>query len=445
MEGTKIKLSEKLGYGLGDFASNLIWASVGTFLTFFYTDTVGLSAAAIGTMFLIIRVLDAFIDIGIGVLVDRTKSKHGKARPWLKWLAIPFGLSGVLLFSAPDFTGTGALIYAYCTYLIINIAYSAINVPYGVLNTMITQDSYERSLLNIFRMTMAVLSSIIITVLTNPLVETLGGGRQGWMMTFVLYGMMSVILFWITYRSTQERVKPSVVQKSVSIKRGFKALLRNKYWAQLIGFKIIMNTGVAVATGINVYYAQYVLGDKNLVGLLGLTTFLPLLVGMLVVAPLIKKLGKRNAALVGIVVSLFGIVLMMVNPTNLTVVIIAMIIKSIGTVPVLATTYAMLADTVEYGEWKTGIRTEGLIYSGGSFGAKAGSGLGTALLGWLLAFGGYVGGQTAINETAMNSIRFMFIYLPLIFYVGMFVVLYFYKLDKQYPQIVKELEQAAGN
>lgn len=124
MEQTKLSFSEKLGYGVGDMASNLIWTSAATFLTFFYTDIVGFSAAAVGTLLLIARFFDAFVDIGVGVLVDKTRTKHGKARPWLLWLAVPFGLSGVLLFSAPDLSATGALIYAYVTYLILNIIYS---------------------------------------------------------------------------------------------------------------------------------------------------------------------------------------------------------------------------------------------------------------------------------------------------------------------------------
>lgn len=180
MDTSKIKFSEKLGYGVGDMASNLVWMSAATFLTFFYTDVVGLSAAAVGTLLLIARVFDGFVDIGVGALVDKTKSRHGKARPWLLWLAIPFGLSGILLFTAPDFGPTGALIYAYVTYFLVNIIYSAINVPYGVLNSMITQEPYQRSLLNIFRMVMALTASVAVTSLTNPMVEAFGGGKSGW-------------------------------------------------------------------------------------------------------------------------------------------------------------------------------------------------------------------------------------------------------------------------
>ncbi|MEC0091178.1 MFS transporter [Paenibacillus macquariensis] len=442
MEQTKIKFSEKLGYGVGDMASNLIWTSAATFLTFFYTDIVGFSAAAVGTLLLIARFFDAFVDIGVGVLVDKTRSKHGKARPWLLWLAIPFGISGVLLFSAPDLGPTGSLIYAYVTYLLINIIYSGANVPYGVLNSLITQDPYERSLLNIFRMVMAIFGAVAVSTLTVPIVNGFGGGKHGWTMTFMIYGVLAAVLFLITFRTTKERVKPSIVQNVVPLRRSLKALFRNKYWALLVTFMMLSFIMSSVNTAVNIYYAQYILEDVNLMSVLSIISFIPMLIGLLLIAPIIKKFGKRNSAIIGLVITIVGALITMIDPTNLTIVIIASVTKSLGGVPLAATMFAMLADTVEYGEWKTGMRTEGLVYSAGSFGSKAGSGLGAAIVGWMLAFGGYVGGQEHISESARSSILFMYIYLPIIISALMVVILYFYKLDKQFPQIVKELEEA---
>ncbi|OCT11882.1 sodium:melibiose symporter [Paenibacillus pectinilyticus] len=442
MEHTKIKFSEKLGYGVGDLASNLIWTSAATFLTFYYTDIVGFSAATVGTLLLIARFFDAFVDIGIGVLVDKTRSKHGKARPWLLWLAIPFGISGVLLFSAPDLGHTGALVYAYATYFLINIIYSGANVPYGVLNSLITQEPYERSLLNIFRMLMAIFGAVAVSTMTVPIVNGFGGGKHGWTMTFIVYGAVAAVLFLITFRTTKERVKPAVVQKAVPLRRSLKALFRNKYWALLVAFMVLSFINTSVSTAVNIYYAQYILNNVELMSVLGLISFVPLVLGLLFVAPIIKKFGKRNSAIIGLLITIIGAAITIIDPSNLKIVIIASVVKSLGGVPLAATMFAMLADTVEYGEWKTGMRTEGLVYSAGSFGSKAGSGLGAAIVGWLLAFGGYVGGQEHISESARSSILFMYIYLPMILSVLMAVILYFYKLDKQFPQIVKELEEA---
>ncbi|WP_018756818.1 MFS transporter [Paenibacillus terrigena] len=442
METEKIKFGEKLGYGVGDLASNFIWTAAGMFLTFFYTDIVGNSAAAVGTLLLVARVFDAFIDIGVGAIVDKTKSKHGKARPWLLWLAIPFGISGVLLFSAPNLGSVGTLIYAYATYLLVNIIYSAVNVPYGVLNSMITQDSYQRSLLNIFRTLCAMIGTLLVSTMTLPLVDSFGGGKSGWFGTFVVYGSIATVLFLITFRSTKERVKPSVVQKDIPFKRGFKALFRNKYWIMIALFILVSNISVAVGNAVGIFYAQYILHNKDLVGLLGIISIVPLLIGLLFVAPIIKKFGKRNSAISGLIISALGSITLMTDPTNLTILIIASIIKSIGAVPIAASSFAMLADTIEYGEWKTGMRSEGLVYSAGSFGAKAGSGIGAAIVGWLLALGGYVGGQETISAAATNAIQFMYVYLPIILTLVLLVTLIPYKLDKEYPQIVEDLNNA---
>jgi len=441
MDTVKLKFKEKLGYGAGDFASNLVWTSASAFLTFFYTDIVGIGAAAVGTLLLIARVFDGFVDIGVGALVDKTKSKYGKARPWILYGAVPFGLAGILMFTAPDFGPTGALVYAYVTYLIMNVAYSSINVPYGVLNSLITQDPYERSLLNIFRMVGALVAAIVVTFFTMPLVGAFGGGKTGWALAFVVFGVLSTMLFLTTFAATKERVKPSVVQKDVPTGRAAKALFRNYYWGIMLVYMLVFYTGMAVTSAVNVYFAQYVLNDAALVGMLGLIGLGPMLVALLLLAPVIKRIGKRNAAMLGCGIVVLGSIPVIIDPTNVTLVLLGTAIKSIGTAPLIATVFAMLADTVDYGEWKTGIRTEGLVYSAGSFGSKAGSGLGAALVGWLLAFGGYVGGQTSVSGAAYNSIVFMGVYLPVIFAVVQMGLLSLYTLDKKYPQIIQELAE----
>lgn len=435
-----ISLKEKIGYGLGDFASQLLFAAASTFLSFFYTDVIGIAAAAVGTLLFIARVLDAFADIGIGALIDKTKSKHGKARPWLLWMAAPFAASGLLLFTVPDAGPVVTMIYIYVTYLLMNFIYSAINVPYGVLNSLMTQDGYQRSVLNIFRMVLAVCGAILVTYFTKPLVNAFGGGKIGWIWTFAIFGLLGMLIFLFTFATTKERVKPSVVQKEIPFNRGLKALFRNKYWALLLMFAIVFFANNAMGSTMNVYYAQYMLHNVDLVGILGLANLIPLLVAYFLLAPVIKRFGKRNAALAGSVILIAGSLVMALNPEDLRFVIAGLVIKAVGTAPIMGTFFAMLADTVEYGEWKTGMRTEGLVYSAGSFGTKAGSGFGAALVGWGLAIGGYVGGQASLSAAAMTSIQMLFIYVPILLSVLQVVILWPYRLDKQYNQIVKDLQ-----
>ncbi|WP_246218535.1 MFS transporter [Litoribacterium kuwaitense] len=414
-QGAKISFSEKLGYGVGDLASNLIFAAVSSFLVFYYTDIAGASAAAVGTIILLSRLLDGFTDIGMGLIVDKTNSKHGKARPWLLWMALPFTISAIMLFTVPDFGTVSMLIYIAITYNVVHIIYTAINIPYGVLNARMTQDSYQRATLNIFRMFSAIIATIIIMFLTIPLTEFFGGGKTGWIVTFTIFGVIAGVLFVVTFLTTKERVSAvNVDQSKVPLKKGIKALSQNKYWALMVLFSLVTYTANGLNGGLGVYYAQYILGNPALVGPLGFAGLFPVMIGLLFVAPIIKKFGKRNSMIIGLFISLVGTLIILVDPANITLVLAGSVVRGIGGMPVVASFFAMLADTIEYGEWKSGVRTEGLVYSAGSFGTKVGSGLGAAAMGWLLGLGGYVGGVAEQSESAISMIIFLFIWAPAI-------------------------------
>lgn len=440
-----IKFKEKMGYGLGDFASNLVYSGIATFLIYYYTDMAGLAAATVGMILMISRILDAFVDIAMGIFVDKTKSKHGKARPWLMWMAIPFALSSVILFSVPDVSMTAKIIYAFVTYNIVNIIYAAINIPYGVLSTLMTQDQYQRSVLNIFRTSSAIFGALFVSMATMPMVDKFGGGDLGWQITFGIYGVIAAIMFMIVFKTTKERVRPAVEsQAQVSVKDSLRALTRNKYWFIVLLFMIVtyVNAGLA---GVNVYFAQYILHDKDLIGIMTLVTMIPLIVGMIFVAPIIKKIGKRNAMLWGMGITVIGAIVVAIDSNNLTFVLIGGAIKALGMVPTTASTFAMLSDTIEYGEWKSGIRAEGLVYSAGSFGTKVGAGIGAGIVGVVLSIGGYVGSQDTQTAAALTSINALYIYIPIVLTIIQITLLMFYKLDKEYPQIIKDLEERRKN
>ncbi|MEQ7807733.1 MFS transporter [Priestia aryabhattai] len=444
-----IEFKEKFGYGLGDFASNLVWSSLSMFILFFYTDVMGIAAGVLGTIMLLVRILDGGLDILMGVAVDRTKSKHGKARPWILWMGFPFGIATILLFTIPDVGSTGKVMYVAITYVLINVIYTAINIPYGVLNSLITQDQYERSLVNIFRMFLSTSGTLCVSLLVMPMVNMFGGGQKAWIYTFIIFGIVGSLLFIITFLTTKERVKPanlSQVKEVIPIKLGVKALFQNKYWLIIVTFLIVTFIYLGVSGGATIYFAQYILGDSDLVGVLSLAQNIPTLIGMLLfAAKIIKKFGKRNATLFGSVITIIGLGLTLVDPSNIKLIIIATIIKGIGNVPISASMFALLADTIEYGEWKSGLRTEGLIYSAGSFGLKVGIGLGTAIVGWVLAWGNYIGGVTIQSSSALLSIKIAFIVIPILLTILQIILLAFYKLDKEYPKIVDDLKTRSIN
>ncbi|MBU0927622.1 MAG: MFS transporter [Spirochaetes bacterium] len=445
MHAQKIRFGEKLGYGLGDFASNLVWGAVGSFMVFFYTDVAGIAAAAIGSVMLVSRIFDGFSDIAMGAIMDRTKSRHGKARPWMLWLAVPYGISAVLLFTVPPFGPTGKIIYAFITYnLATTIIYTAINIPYGALNSLITQDQYQRSMLNIFRMVMAMVGGLFINMATIPLVTAMGGGAGGWQKTFIAFGASGAVFFLITFFATEERVKPARADKAVvPLKDGLAALKLNKPWMLMVVLGVFTFIGQGLG-GANIYYAQYILGDASLMSIMMMSMLVPLILGLFIMAPFIKKFGKRNVALVGTVVGVGGTCVMIAAPHNVAAIIVGMVVKGLGMAPLAGTMFAMIADTIEYGEWKSGVRTEGLVYSAASFGGKVGSGIGVGLVGWILAWGGYAAGATVQTPGAILAIKSMFLYIPLAVSAATIVLLSMYKLDKQYPQIVEELHRRNG-
>lgn len=227
MEKENVKLREKIGYGLGDSASSMFWKLFTMYLLYFYTDVVGLSAAAVGTMFLITRIWDTFLDPFIGVLGDRTESRFGKFRPYLLWVAIPFGICGVLTFSTIDGSETAKLIYAYVTYTLMMMIYSLINVPYASLLGVMSSNPQTRTEFSSYRMTFAFGGSILVLALVEPLtdffskiklVDGIPSATFGWQMAAVVFAVMASIMFLLTFLWTKERIRP-IVEKDGSLKK----------------------------------------------------------------------------------------------------------------------------------------------------------------------------------------------------------------------------------
>lgn len=442
----KIGLTEKVGFGLGDLATNFVWGAMGTYIVYFYTDVVGVAAGIIGTIMLFSRLFDGVTDVIMGALVDKVNSRHGKARSWILWLAIPFAIATVLLFTVPDISPIGKIIYIAITYNLISLIYTGINIPYGVLNALMTQNQYQRSVLNIFRMVSGQTGGLIVGVLTIPMVVYFGDGQSGWVWAFVVYATVAALLFGVTFKTTTERVKPVKKAKTtITFKTSVNTLFKNKYWSIMLLLFILTFIYLAITQGSTIYFAEYILGNVNLVSVLLMANTIPIILGMLFfLAPVVKRFGKRNAAIVGIFISILGGLLILINPASMAVVITGLVLRGLGQAAIVGTIFALLADTIEYGEWKTGIRNEGMIYAGGSMGLKIGTGIGSALIGWLLAWGGYIGGQETQISSALSSIEALFIYLPIILNILQLLILYFYKLDREYPRIVEDLQVRAS-
>lgn len=438
MEKNKLtlrKIGERFSYGCGDFGCNIIYTAMSAFLLYYYTDYAGVSAFAVGVIMMVSRIFDGVSDIIMGVIVDRTKSKYGKARSWILRMCVPFAVSGILLFSVPASLGsTAKLVYIFITYnLTLTVVYTAINVPYSALNALMTQDPYERSVLSIFRNLLATAGTLIINTVTLPLVEFFGDNASAWTKTFCVLGLLAVIAFLFTFFGTKERVV-SVAQKQssekvdVPFKEGIRALFKNKYWILMTVMLALFFLMYSVNGGSTVYYAKDILGDKSLVGTINGIFNAVQIVAMFFIAMLVKKFGKRNVFSLGLVLDIIGMLMLNFSEGAMAMIVASSIVRGLGNACGGATMWAMVSDTIDYGEWKTGYRTEGLVNSACSFGYKIGNGIGSALLGVILEAGGYIGEAAVQSASALVSIKICFVWIPIVVYICGLIIMKFWKL-----------------
>lgn len=441
----KISTFEKIAYGGGDLASNFVLVLTGTFVTFFYTDALGLNAAIVGAIMMFSRLADGFTDIIMGYIMDKTHSKHGKARAWLLWLSIPIGIATILVFLVPNIGVTGKYIYIAITYnLVTTFLYTMINIPYGALTSLMSRDQDQRMIINIFRMFMAQAGSLIINACTLPLVNAMGGStkQRSWIIVSILYGVVAAALFLLCFAKTKERVRVQAEKNNeLGFLTSFKLIIKNNYWLLLVGIWVSMVLGMSMSGSVGTYYAKYILGNENIAGFLGALGIVPVLIIMPLTAPLNRKFGKRNVALYGSFVSIAGQLLMLLNPASAAWLMFCAVIKGIGSATLSGTMFAMIADTIEYGHWKTGTRVEGMLYSSTTFGAKVGAGVGGAVALAVIGAASYDGLAAVQAPAALEAIKVLYLIVPIPFVIIIPILYACYKLDKIYPKVMEELNQ----
>lgn len=438
---SKLSLREKVSYGYGDIASNFVWGMVNSYLLFFYTDVFGLAAAAVGTLFLITRVSDAITDPIMGMVIDKTKSKHGKARPYLLHMAVPFGLLSVITFITPDFSDTGKLIYAYITYGLLGIVYTAINIPYGALMPMMSRDSKEKGELNSYRAIGRSIGAIMVASLTLPLVDLLGNGNQqiGFPLAMAVYSLIGVALFWLTFKNCKERVQAHTNgDDGPSIGKSFVQMLKNKYWLLTSINSFLWFVRLGIMNGVLIYYVNYVLEQPDMVPFYLTLLNIANLVGGFFALSILRKYSSRNSSMLMYLIAIAILAMLFLVEGESTIMFVALffianVLIGYGDPANLT----MLGDTIDYQEWKFGTRPEGLLVSSYSFSTKFGVALGSSFLAYALGWAGY--DPSAITEQVQSLIRHMMLVLPIFITILQIVVLFFYNLDKHHAEIVKDL------
>lgn len=446
-----LSVREKFGYGLGDTASNFIFHTVNVFLFFYYADVMKIDAAAVGTLFLVARLFDTVTDPLMGSIADRTNSRWGKYRPYLLWLAVPFGICGYLLFAVPDADPASQLTYAYITYIAVMLVYTAINIPYSALLGVITPNSSERTSVASYRFACAFGGQLLIVAAARPLIAYFGEGNEaaGYRITMGIFAVIAVVLFIMTFSMTCERVQPPADQKP-DLAKEFKLLLRNVPWIVMFIAGIFTLANVAVRGAVTLFYFKYYAGDDGSAWLWNFdmsTVFLTagtiaLIVGV-VCTKWITPLGDKRQLMVvlssvnALVMALFYFV-----PQDAPVMMFIMnVLGALIAGPTIPLVWSMFADVADYGEWKFGHRSTGLVFSGVQFAQKFGLAIGSAMAGWMLAGFGYVADAEQTPE-AIEGIRLMFTILPALFAVGGVVAIWFYPITgKDVERIGRELAE----
>lgn len=441
-----LSVVEKAGYAAGDAASNIYFQIFITFLMIFYTDVFGLPAAAVGTMFLVSRIFDAVNDPLIGALADRANTRWGKFRPFVFFFAVPLAGIGVLAFTTPDFEVTGRLVYAYITYNLLMVMYTLVNVPYASLMGVLTPNSMERVSLSSYRFVGAFIGGLIVQSATLVLVDRLGGGnvQLGWQLTMACLGVLVVFLLFITFITTTERVQAPPGQK-LAAKQDILDVLANAAWRlialatvfQLI-FIVMRNTAIT-------YYFRYYVGEQS-VRIFGFVwepsiavlTSVFLTTGMVVTilgvvstrfiaSRFDKKLTYMTCMGVSAVMSL-GFFLL---PANAVVAMFVLnIVLSFAWGPVSVLQWAMYTDAADYGEWKNGRRTTGLVMAASLFALKFGLAIGGAITGWVLGWYGFEA-NVAQSEESLTGIVMIMSFLPALFGIMCVVIMARYPLNNR--------------
>ena len=435
----RLTVKEKFAYGLGDTASNIVFQTVMMFLTFFYTDIFGLSAAAVGTMFLLVRILDAVTDPLMGAIADRTQTRWGKFRPYLAALAIPYALISILTFTTPDFSESGKLVYAYITYALLMIMYTAINIPYCALGAVITSNPKERLSVQSYRFVLASAGGLMVSALTLHLVDLLGGGdkARGYQLAVATMSVLGIAMFFICFAYTRERVTP-VNDKPQPLATSVKGLFSNEQWLLLSGMTLLIVIGVMTRAAVALYYIKYVLEAEHLS-----TVFVTLgMLGMLIGSGLAPAITNRVCKIKVYSFCSFSIAVLCIffyifGHTSIALAfglhLVIGLLQQLTT-PIL---WAMLSDTIDYGEWKTGVRTTGLSFSATMFALKLGMAIAGALTGWLLFSYGYVGGQEQ-SDRAVEGIMVLFTVVPAITATMGAIIIRYYKLNDQTTEFVQK-------
>lgn len=436
----RLSLKEKIGYGMGDAGSCMIWSVLALYLTWFYTDVYGLDPAIVGTLFLVIRVFDAFSDPVMGAICDRTRTRWGKFRPWILWMAVPFGLGAVLMFTTPELSMNGKIIYAWVTYLIMSLIYTAINIPYCSVAGVITLNQKERMGCLSWRFFLNGLATLIVSSSILPLTEWLGDGNRasGFQLTMIIMGGAATLMFLFCFASIKERVVS--MKANETLRKDLKDIIKNDQWILMISITFLNVFPAFIRGAVTIYYATYVMQAS-----VGFITFFMALgvacnmLGSVIAKPLTDRFDKiKLFRIINVILGILSFALWFVDPHSLTpllaLFIVINVLHLIQSGPIL---WAMMSDVDDYGDWKLGKRLTGISFAGNLFMLKMGLAVAGAIVAWILSYTGYIANKPQQNTQTLDGIIMMFSLLPMVSYFFSAWIVRYFKLNDTFLEKIK--------
>lgn len=445
-----LKWYNKVGYGAGDIAGNVVYALLAAFVMIYLTDTVGLNAGIVGTLIAVSKIFDGISDIFFGAMIDKTKSKMGKARPWMLYGYFGCAVCLVAIFCIPVDMGQNAqYAWFFIAYTLLNAGfYTANNIAYSALTALITKNNSERVQMGSIRFMFAFGTSMLIQAITVGFVAKLGGGAAAWITVAIIYAIIGVISNTLSVLSVKELSdeelaedkKSDESEEKYNLISAFKLLVHNKYFLMICGSYLLMQL-YSATLGMGIYFMKYVLGDEGLFGTFSWAINIPMIVGLLVTPILVAKFnGMYKLNVAGYVIGTAGRlgVVAAGYMGNIMLMLAFTAVAALGMSPLQGDMNALIATTSEYTRLTTGKKVDGTMYSCTSFGTKVGGGLGTAIAGWMLAASGYVQNAVTQSQSCVNMLYVMYLWLPMIFNLIITFILIRLNVEKANKELQKQ-------
>lgn len=408
---------EKFAYGCGEISTNIVFTIATSLLVMFYTDVVHVSAVTIGIIIAISQVFNGISDVMAGFIVDGTRSKYGRARVWMLRMSIPYAVAAVLLMTVPQIGEFAQAIYIFITYnLMLTVVYTMFQLPFATTMTYMTRNQDERAKINIIRMAMSPIGNILVTLLFTRILNAMPNGgmesQRNWVVLTAIYATAAAAMMLFCFANVRERVvvKDEMAGEKIPLKKSVPALFKNKYFIMLFLYFVFFAMYQTFSGTMASYYCKWIVGDTNIIGNVNTACYGITIIATLLLGKFMHLTSKRNWCILGSLFIIGGSLILLAAPENVAVVTVGGLLRGIGMTPILGMIFTMIADTIEYGQWKTGLRTAGAIQSATTSGQKFGQGIGSALIGFIMQANQYDGNLAVQTDRALGTISNLFIY-----------------------------------